>query len=151
EKWVSLIGAVPDLSAAYATADVFLLSSRLDPLPNVTIDAMHEALPVICFEKGNGLADILSEHGLSDACVACGMDTEDMAAKVIALAASEDMRNRIGKQSKSVAESLFNMSSYIARIEEFAVQTVKRTQQEQVDVFTIIKEKITELDYFFSP
>ena len=35
-------------------ADLFYVSSRLDPLPNVAIDAGMLGLPVICFEGATG-------------------------------------------------------------------------------------------------
>lgn len=39
-------------------ADVFLVTSRLDPLPNVALDAAARDLPVIAFSGATGLADI---------------------------------------------------------------------------------------------
>ena len=47
------------IEAAYKTADILLLSSRLDPLPNVAIDAMLHSKPVLSFEKTSGISDIL--------------------------------------------------------------------------------------------
>lgn len=43
-------------------ADVFLVTSRLDPLPNVALDAAARGLPVIAFRGATGLADI-AERG----------------------------------------------------------------------------------------
>ena len=40
-------------------ADIFLMTSRLDPLPNVAIDAMYSATPMLCFDKACGLASML--------------------------------------------------------------------------------------------
>ena len=37
-------------------ADTLLLPSRLDPLPNVAVDALCEGLPVICFARTTGIA-----------------------------------------------------------------------------------------------
>ena len=46
-------------------ADVFLVTSRLDPLPNVALDAAARDLPVIAFRRATGLAD-LAEAGQID-------------------------------------------------------------------------------------
>lgn len=46
-------------------ADVFLVTSRLDPLPNVALDAAARNLPVIAFRRATGLAD-LAEAGQID-------------------------------------------------------------------------------------
>ncbi|MBJ7442421.1 MAG: hypothetical protein JHD35_25860 [Sphingopyxis sp.] len=43
-------------------ADVFLVTSRLDPLPNVALDAAARDIPVIAFAGATGLAD-LAEKG----------------------------------------------------------------------------------------
>lgn len=42
-------------------ADVFLVTSRLDPLPNVALDAAIRDLPVISFSGATGLADIAEQ------------------------------------------------------------------------------------------
>lgn len=46
-------------------ADVFLVTSRLDPLPNVALDAAARDIPVIAFREATGLAD-LADHGEMD-------------------------------------------------------------------------------------
>jgi len=49
-------------------ADVFLVTSRLDPLPNVALDAAARGVPVIAFAGATGLADIaeLGEMDLTE-------------------------------------------------------------------------------------
>lgn len=42
-------------------ADVFLVTSRLDPLPNVALDAAIRDVPVISFSGATGLADIAEQ------------------------------------------------------------------------------------------
>ena len=74
------------IETAYEVADVFLLTSRLDPLPNVAIDAMAHGLPVLCFAKTTGIADFLIEIGLKENCVAEYLDTADMTKKILTLA-----------------------------------------------------------------
>ena len=38
------------------------MTSRLDPLPNVAIDALSEGTPVHCFDKASGIAYLLSNN-----------------------------------------------------------------------------------------
>ena len=40
-------------------ASLFLLTSRIDPLPNVAIDALYGGTPVICFEDAGGIPDLV--------------------------------------------------------------------------------------------
>jgi glycosyltransferase involved in cell wall biosynthesis len=47
-----------DLGPLWAAADVFFLSSRLDPFPNVVLDAWKASRPVVCFEGTTGVAEI---------------------------------------------------------------------------------------------
>jgi hypothetical protein len=51
---VTFLDAVADLEPVYRIADVFLLPSRLDPLPNVGIDAAARGIPIICFRDASG-------------------------------------------------------------------------------------------------
>jgi hypothetical protein len=67
---VDFIGETPSIDVVYATADILLVSSRLDPLPNVAIDAMAHGVPVVCFDKTTGIAEVLEDAGLSESCVA---------------------------------------------------------------------------------
>ena len=59
EGHVAVIDETTELKSAYALADVFLLTSRLDPMPNVAIDAALRGMPVICFDGTTGIADLL--------------------------------------------------------------------------------------------
>ncbi len=53
--------AQQDFSTMLSACDVFYLPSRLDPYPNVVIDALAAAKPVVCFEKATGVAELFSE------------------------------------------------------------------------------------------
>jgi glycosyltransferase involved in cell wall biosynthesis len=52
---VVILGAVENLDPVYRCADVLFLSSRLDPQPNVGIDALTRGLPTVCFDGASGL------------------------------------------------------------------------------------------------
>lgn len=45
----------PTLEPFWDIADVFFLSSRLDPYPNVALDAFSRDVPVVCFQKATGI------------------------------------------------------------------------------------------------
>ncbi len=51
ESQMKLIRSTSQIELAYQAADLLLISSRLDPLPNVATDALTRGLPVLCFEK----------------------------------------------------------------------------------------------------
>ena len=67
-------------------ADLFLMTSRLDPLPNVAIDAMYAGTPMLCFEKACGLADYLEkDEVLKQNLVSQYLDINNMSKKAIHL------------------------------------------------------------------
>lgn len=58
EGRVVMMPAQRDLTPFWQVADVFFLSSRLDPFPNVALDAWEAKLPVVCFDQATGIADV---------------------------------------------------------------------------------------------
>ena len=117
---VTLMNAIPDLEAVYAMTDAFLLTSRLDPLPNVSIDAVRRGIPVICFQEASGMADLL----LSDPETAVGvvpyMDVRGAADVIVRLDADEPLRERLARASLRFGEEAFNMERYVAKLDELA-------------------------------
>ncbi len=150
ENHVCFMDEVVSLAEVYAAADILLLSSRLDPLPNVAIDALASRLPVVCFDKTTGIADILNEHELGDSCVAGYLDTENMACKVLALAQSKELRDQVAERAAQIAAQLFDMAAYVARIELLALQEVDRLKQTEADIETIAKSDLLRMDYYRS-
>jgi glycosyltransferase involved in cell wall biosynthesis len=79
EKQVVFLEPQSDLEQVFELADVFFLPSRLDPFPNVVIDALQAELPVVCFDKTTGCAGFLQDLGVASH-VAQYMDVDDAAA-----------------------------------------------------------------------
>lgn len=61
---ISIIPATPYIDIAYEMAGMMLITSRLDTLPNVSIDAVCEGIPTLCFDKTTGIAEILKDANL---------------------------------------------------------------------------------------
>jgi len=151
ENHFHFIGEVANLETVYAEADIMLLSSRLDPLPNVAIDALANGLPLVCFDKTTGMVDILNEFKLNDICVAPYLNTEGMASKVCALINSRELREQIAKRGKDIAAKVFEMTKYVDEIERLALKEAERLWQLELDISTIKKSDILRLDYYVSP
>src|SRR5260370_10698806 len=71
---VEILDAVADPEPIYASADLFLLTSRLDPLPNVAIEAAMTALPVVCFDRASGFAELLAQNAATRYLVVAYLD-----------------------------------------------------------------------------
>jgi glycosyltransferase involved in cell wall biosynthesis len=119
------------IEAAYASADLLVLSSRLDPLPNVGIDAMYHGLPVICFDNATGIADVLRDAGLADECVAPYLDIDAMATKVTALARSETGRAQLAERMRDLVDTRFSMAGYVDELEKLALMHVDEAASER--------------------
>ena len=141
------IDELDDLQEVYADADLLLLPSRLDPLPNVAIDALSEGVPVFCFEKATGIANILHDNGLSEHCVAPYLDTARMAEQVLAFARSPSLRKKLSKRAKEVAAATFDMPRYVDRLVELAEQQRAITPQLAEDERLVRERNVLDADY----
>lgn len=148
---VVFLGETSAIEAAYEKADLFLLSSRLDPLPNVAIDAMSQGLPVLCFDKTTGIADFLHEVGLGPRCVAGYLDTEDIARKILDFAASPASISEVGAACRLRAGEYFNMAHYVERIESLAHDVQARVRDEEADYRTIAESGVLRADFADMP
>jgi glycosyltransferase involved in cell wall biosynthesis len=123
--------AVDDVESIYEEADVLFLSSRLDPLPNVSIDATLRGIPVVCFAEASGMAEILSSNDETRALVVPHLDVGAAAMLINSLAADRDKLRRLSDAVRQLARARFDMSAYVAALDKLgrcAVQTVKREE-----------------------
>jgi glycosyltransferase involved in cell wall biosynthesis len=139
------------IDVAYEEADLLLLSSRLDPLPNVAIDAMAYGMPVLCFDKTTGIADFLTDSGLRNNCVAGYLDSADMAKKILTLAGSAVLREQVGERCREASTAYFSMNDYVARLEVLARSVCDHTQQEKADVQVILDSELFRPDFSCPP
>ena len=58
---VQHLGAVRDLAALYAAADIFLLPTLYDPFSNACLEALAAGLPVVT-TRDNGFSEIIEQH-----------------------------------------------------------------------------------------
>lgn len=138
ERRVTFVRETSEIEEAYKRADIFLLASRLDPLPNVAIDAMSFGVPVVCFEEATGIADVLVQHGLRDVCVADYLDTRDLARLVLALSVSSVFRKSIGDKCREIALENFQMNDYVARLEALMLAASERKSKERMNVQALL-------------
>jgi glycosyltransferase involved in cell wall biosynthesis len=148
---VFFMNETSNIEAAYDAADVLLLSSRLDPLPNIGIDAMARGLPLVCFERTTGIADILIANGLGEECVAPYLDTVKMAELVLAFAESKSFSHRVGEQMRQIARKEFDMETYVSKLEQIGRGLGDRMLQEQRDGLEISASRLLRLDFFLPP
>ncbi|WP_338824277.1 glycosyltransferase family 4 protein [Bradyrhizobium septentrionale] len=113
------------LQRLYDEADAMFLSSRLDPLPNVAIDAMHAGLPVVCFDRAGGVAEAFRDDDLLRTLVAPYYDIDAAAEMLVALARDVGLRNRMAVRLRALAAERFDMGRYATEIERLLRVTAK--------------------------
>jgi glycosyltransferase involved in cell wall biosynthesis len=145
---VKIVRATSEIEHAYANADLLLLPSRLDPLPNVAIDALISGIPVVCFDRTTGIADFLIETGLGEACVARYLDSTDLSRKVLALASNVDMRADVVKRGQSAAVSAFDFPRYVERLGEIASRKLSFAEQADQDMRAILASEAFRADFY---
>jgi glycosyltransferase involved in cell wall biosynthesis len=98
-----------DLDTFYRGADVFLLTSREDPLPSVLLDALDVGLPAIAFAESGGAADLLESGAgrlVPDENVAA------MADETLRLLDDEPARQTLGDAGRTRARSVGSFRRY---------------------------------------
>nr|WP_242452781.1 rhamnan synthesis F family protein [Prosthecochloris ethylica] len=113
-----------EIEYVYELADAFLLASRLDPLPNVAIDAMLSGVPMVVFDKASGIPEILCAAGLEEDCVAEYLDTSRMADKLLHVTGKD--RDRISAHMQAHARLTFDFAAYAEQIEHQAMETTRQ-------------------------
>jgi glycosyltransferase involved in cell wall biosynthesis len=141
---VSILPAVgaADLENLYRSADAMILSSRLDPFPNVAIDALHAGLPIVCFEKASGIAEYISrEEGLKQLVVPY-LDAEMAAEAICGLVDDPLRRNEISLRFQELAAERFDMREYVATLCDLVEQADATFQQQKEDISTLSAENV---------
>ena len=101
----------PSLQPFYEASDVFFMSSRLDPFPNVAIDASLAGLPIIAFERATGFADVFKENPV----LGRGVPSFDLNGAVDAIDELIGARRKnpnLTTEIKRAAEAIFDFKSY---------------------------------------
>ena len=146
ENHVAFLGETSAIEVAYDEADVLLLSSRLDPLPNVAIDAMSVGVPVVCFDKTTGIADFLQASGLTETCVAAYLDTADAAEKILRFSSVPGLLEEVGAKCREAALQYFDMERYVQNLEALAHSVGQRTLHEKIDYQAVLAAGVLRSD-----
>lgn len=147
---VKIIRATSEIECAYQSADLMLLSSRLDPLPNVAIDMFMASKPVLCFDRTTGIADFLKQNDLSNECVADYLSTNDMARKILTLAADKNLLTHVAKRSATAAQKVFNFSTYVQKLSQIADASDTRKKQIETDCDYLLSSQAFRTDFWSS-
>lgn len=110
-----------DLAGCLDASDIFFLSSRLDPFPNVVVDAISAGKRVICYKEGTGVAEWI-EKGRIEGATVNYCDVNEAADRIIDLAAVEDRKSL---KNELAATEHFSFEDYTRDIEKLLAEAVE--------------------------
>ncbi|MGJ7514110.1 rhamnan synthesis F family protein [Pseudomonas baetica] len=147
EDHVTFLPETPAIDVAYEHASIVLITSRLDPLPNVAIDAMCLGVPVLCFERTTGAVDFLNQCGLGEVCIARYLHVPELADKLITLLRDPETMSRTSSILKENALHVFSMDTYLQELGLIADLALARATQEKLDTATINNSSVLREDF----
>jgi glycosyltransferase involved in cell wall biosynthesis len=112
---VIFTGYRENLLPAYASLDLFMLSSRREGLPNSILEAMAMGLPVVTTDVAG--AKELVIDGQTGFVLPQG-DGHGLAHATLALADNDSLRARMGRAGRARVEREFSFTQRLQRIEE---------------------------------
>jgi glycosyltransferase involved in cell wall biosynthesis len=148
---VTFLDAVSDLEPVYRITDAFFLSSRLDPLPNVTIDSAFRGIPVIAFRNASGMSEVMLDNPDTAETVVSYLDSEVAADVVLRLAEDETFRNRTSAALRALAQDKFDMAAYIAELDAIGRTAQDHVKQQMADAKTLRDDSTFDQYMFLGP
>jgi glycosyltransferase involved in cell wall biosynthesis len=118
-------------------ADIFLLPSRLDPLPIVAQTAVACGIPVVCFDKATGISEFLFTDEQASFGVSPYLDTDVASDKIIELARNREFRQKVGAACVKVSDKYFDKTTYIHKLEELAESAAIENDSQKKDIAII--------------
>ena len=148
ENHVVFLDEVASIDVAYQEADLFLLTSRLDPLPNVGIDSVTQGLPILCFDNASGIADILKEEELQFECVAPHLNVDAMADLAVNILDYPVHAEHLKVRLQDIGRRRFAMERYVLDIDQLINVATVNAMQEDKDERTILDSGHFDLSYW---
>jgi len=109
---IRFIGAVPDARELVCAADVFVLSSDYEGMPNVVLEAMAAGVPCVC-TRVNGVSDLI-KLGING--FITDHRAEALAEKIRVLAQDKELRQEMGARAIEHIDSSFAPQAIAARL-----------------------------------
>jgi glycosyltransferase involved in cell wall biosynthesis len=105
---VYFLGRVADPAAVVSDADIGVLSSESEGLPNAVIEYMLLEKPSVCTDVG-GMRDVVVP-GVTGELVPVG-DVDAMAGHILRMCREPEYRRKLGQAARVIAEQKFSVSS----------------------------------------
>lgn len=108
------LGEVVDVESVFAAADVVVLPSLFEGMPNVVLEAMAMGRPVIASAVGGSTE--LVRHGETGLLIPPA-DSAALAHALVSIASSAERRQQMGVRAREVAEAEYGIDGMIRSVE----------------------------------
>lgn len=112
EEVIRFIGGVPNAHELMGAADIFLLSSDHEGMPNVVLEAMAAGVPCVA-TRVNSIGDLI-QHGVTGFVAAHNVD--DLAQHVVHLAADAGLRRAAGARARAAIERGYRQERIVRQL-----------------------------------
>jgi glycosyltransferase involved in cell wall biosynthesis len=109
---IRFIGPVPDARELMCAADVFVLSSDYEGMPNVVLEAMAARVPCVC-TRVNGVSALI-DQGVNGFITDHRADR--LAEKVLSLVRDKELRQEMGARAAERVRGSFDPGGIAARL-----------------------------------
>ncbi len=133
-----------NLDNIFSIADVFCLSSRMDPFPNVAIDALSHDLHIACFDDASGTAEFLRKHN-ANCTIVNFVDTYKLAEGITHYLKTDE--KKIGLNRK-IVENHLNFDKYVEHLDEFIEKAQSFKKRSSIIQKKILKANAFDSDFF---
>jgi glycosyltransferase involved in cell wall biosynthesis len=131
------------LDTVFKIADVFCLTSRMDPFPNVAIDAMEANLPIAYFRDISGIEKFLQEHN-AHYLLADYLDSYQLAEKIVAYFKGGAVKQSVNAQ---LVKKKLSFDYYINAINALINKAEKTTLDTKKAIKKILVNKMFDTIY----
>lgn len=115
-----------DLPAIFASHDIFVVPSEVDPLPRVAAEGMAAGLPLVV-SNGTGISHYLKDG--EEALVFPAHDVDKLARHLTFLLTDENGAQLIANAGRRKALDYFSTTRMVDEIEQFLIQGMRNTYQ----------------------
>ncbi|MBK2105429.1 rhamnan synthesis F family protein [Francisella philomiragia] len=126
------LGHQQNLDSIFSIADIFCLTSRMDPFPNVAIDALEANLPIACFKDATGTVEFLEKYN-ADAIIADYLDIAQISFGMVNYLNKNTEKSHI---NKAIVEKYLDFNLYI----NFLIEQINICEKENFQNLRILEE-----------
>ena len=114
---VHLVGWQPQAAGWMRAAELLVLPTRYEGMPNVILEAMAVGKPVVSFNV-DGVRELLGAATESAAQIVSPLDWSALADAIVALANDRDLQLRCGQANVARVQQHFQLADQLARYEQ---------------------------------